>query len=143
MDKIYNDNFSISEVIYSGEIEGTNYEWYIKSIEGSHPCAYISVDKDCKYYKKDLEYELEDIVHGGITYCNPYLEGVCERKDEKWVFGWDYAHTGDYTRDSFPMGDFMSFTGKDEDWGNQGGKKWSKEEILKDIYRLAKWLNED
>lgn len=134
MKNIYDKNIKDNIIIYEGKLDG--FRWYIKSIEGSHPCAYVEVDKNNKHYKEDLENCLTDVVHGGITYCKmSYNE---KRDGMVWVFGWDYAHSGDFT--SKTLAQFVGFS---QDWGGSGGKKWSKDEIMKDIISFVVWLKSE
>lgn len=130
MDKIYNENIKTIQEIAGGVKNG--YHWFITSIKGSHPCAYVIVEKNHPYYEKDFEYELKDVVHGGITYNESSLNNIVKKKDEKWVFGWDYAHAGDFSRISMSFG---------MDFGNSNGKKWTIEEIKEDVNSFIEFLD--
>ena len=71
---------------------------------GSHPCAYIETDRGSLFDNDELE------CHGGVTWRDFHGDLNC------YCVGWDYAHVGDFIRDFF-----------------NGGKKWSLEEIDKEI----------
>ena len=139
MDKIYSEKIKDIVEVAGGLKDG--YHWHIYSIKGSHPCAYVVVDKNHPYYQKDFENMLEDIVHGGITYNEEELNDIVKKEDEEWVFGWDYAHSGDFTRLSLhPYSFFMPLGEHKQDWGSSDGKKWTIEEIKEDIYLFVKFL---
>lgn len=107
------------EVLDTGEYLGFTY--YILNL-GTHPTAYIKIPKNHKYYKKDYE-EIDLEVHGGLTYSSKCL-GINENeKIEGWFLGWDYAHCEDYTgyEEMYPI-EFRT-----------GGKKWTTEEIQKEV----------
>lgn len=138
MNDIYNKNIKGNKLVEYGRIN--TYEYYIISIDGGHPCAYVTIDKKHPLYETDMvdSPDTLDIVHGGITYCEYSLNDYIKEEDEKWVFGWDYAHAGDYTANTLhPIGNFL---GGAQDWGNRSGKKYSKEEIRKDIKEFTKFL---
>jgi len=84
-----------SELLASGEYKG--YKYYIVSM-GTHPCAYIEIPKNSKYYMK--HYDLIDDIncHGGLTFSQQYLFLEDEKLliDHTWFIGWDYAHFGDF-----------------------------------------------
>lgn len=106
------------EILDSGEIDG--YKYKIVNY-GPHPCAYVCLPKDHKFY--GLPYDQIDIdCHGGLTYD-------AKKDDEYWI-GWDYAHFGDYSGyDIFSsMGVF--------------GKIWTTAEILEEVKDVIKQLCE-
>jgi len=135
MKDIYDESINQIEVIKCGTVElewGLNkYDYYIVSIRGNHPCAYIALEQDDVLYGRDIEDELPLVVHGGITYCQKGVQfnGV---EDNRWIIGWDYAHAGDFTRMLL----------ESDNWGDETGKKYSIGEIMKDIFEMAKFLNE-
>ena len=130
------DNKTIT-LVEEGRIE--NYKYIITSIGGSHPCAYIVLDKnDSKY--KEISIGDYDIVHGGITYCEDYLTNLVDEEEEKWVIGWAYAHEGDYVSKQLPYSILISSV---SDWFNQQGKKYTKKEIKQDIKKLIKELQKN
>lgn len=103
-----------------------NYEYIILNL-GTHPCAYICIDLESKFFKKHYD-KIPIEVHGGLTFSNNKLNNILEYFDKykcdtlqafkrDWIIGWDYAHYGDYSG-YFP--DLRS-------------KKWTTQEIKKDI----------
>lgn len=109
---IYGDK--TNKTIGAGKINGYRYE--IKNVGGSHPTAYVMLDKNNVYYDVDYD-EIPIVVHGGLTYSSKEIKG------QYWI-GWDYAHIGDYT--------FYS----------SGGKKWTTDEILSHVKDVIKQLIE-
>ena len=112
----------MKEMIYT---DAECREWLVhdtyKGIEfvimnlGTHPTAYIGVDKNSKLYG---ESDIDLNVHGGVTYTSSRLlnEQYEECLSGKWWIGWDYAHCGDY----LPfLGDY--------------GKRWTTQEMLEDV----------
>lgn len=134
MSKIYNEETKTNRLIENGVKNG--YEWVILSIQGAHPCAYVLIDKNHKYYKKDFENDLEDIVHGGITFSESTLDNIVDEEEEKWIFGWDYAHKGDHTTIKLDP----TFLTYGQDWGDPNGKKYTIEEIKEDINSFVEFL---
>lgn len=68
-------------------------------------CGYVGVGKSHPFFKKGYSNELlNDIrVHGGLTFASPCFEdgevGIChpdDGNDERFWFGFDCAHAGDY-----------------------------------------------
>ena len=95
---------------------------------GTHPCAYIELPKEHKYYGKDYE-DIEISCHGGLTYRSD--QGIIpkdseDHRDGFWI-GWDYGHCYDYAgyEVMFPI-DLQS-----------GGKRWTTEEILVEVKDVA------
>lgn len=87
---------------------------------GTHPTAYVKVPKNSRFYgKSDIDIE----VHGGITYADDHIWINNTQKIEGWFIGWDYAH----------MGDYMGYEEKVPEEYRVGGKKWTTEEIYKDV----------
>ena len=138
MSEIYNEGTTTNRLIENGVKNG--YEWIILSIRGAHPCAYVLIDKNHKYYKKDFENDLEDIVHGGITFNESTLDNIVDEKEEKWIFGWDYAHKGDCTTIKLAPETMIFNTFTEQDWGNPNGKKYTTEEIKEDINSFIEFL---
>jgi hypothetical protein len=112
------------EILEQGNYMGYNF-WIISY--GSHPCAYVELQKEHPYYGKcDCDaYDLDINVHGGITFGN-YGLGDTISKD-KYLLGWDYNHYNDYNY-------------KDEQYGLASGKKWTTEEIFRDVKSVIKQL---
>lgn len=77
------------EVLYNDIYKG--YEYYIINF-GTHPCCYILLDKNNKYYGKDYD-DIPLDVHGGLTFSS--FENQFIDNGDKYIIGWDYAHFGD------------------------------------------------
>ena len=92
---------------------------------GTHPCAYLILDKENKYYGKDYD-EINTLqCHGGLTYSENHLlidNPLITEKDERWVIGWDYAHDGDRYRDT-------------------PGKSWTTQEIIEETHKVIEQVN--
>lgn len=108
------------EILEHGVCFGLFY-WIISY--GTHPCAYIMIPKNNKYFEKDYE-EIDIDVHGGLTYSDKYLPFEIKNSETKcWYIGWDYAHFGDYA-------------GYEERLSKElrvGGKKWTTQEIKEEV----------
>ncbi len=105
-----------------------NYNYYILNL-GTHPTAYVEIPFYHKYYKKDYK-EIDIEVHGGLTYSRDYLYISKNQKIEKsWFIGWDYAHCDDFVGYSLRFPKEL-----------QNGKKWTVEEIEKEVYNVCKQL---
>lgn len=121
IEEIFGEN-RMKEMTYS---DARHREWLAhdtyKGIEfvimnlGTHPTAYIGVDKNSKLYG---ESDIDLNVHGGVTYASSRL--LNEKNEEclldKWWIGWDYAHCDDY----------LPFLG-------DCGKRWTTREIFEDV----------
>ena len=107
------------EVLDTGYCFGLLY--YILSL-GTHPVAYIKIPENSKYYGKDMD-EVNLDVNGGVTYANNYLYISGNQKIDGWFIGWDYAHYGDYTGFEEKLPENLKI----------GGKKWTTEEIFKEV----------
>lgn len=106
--------------ICRGRYMGHNY--YILSM-GTHPCAYVELRKDDKYYGVDYEY-IPVLCHGDLTYSKSYLKTVWNKG---WFIGWDYAHSGDHMEyKSAPI----------------SGKKYTTEEIEEECRSVIRQLVE-
>ena len=110
-----------------------DYNYYILNL-GTHPTAYVEIPKNHKYFKKHYN-DINIAVHGGLTYSENYLWLEVNEEDFKirgWFIGWDYAHLGDYI-------------GYEENYPEEyriGGKKWTSNEILKDVYSVCMQLKD-
>ena len=92
---------------------------------GTHPCAYIRIPNDNKLYHFYSDV-LENIIlcHGGITWESNHVNGLPkENKNNKKWLGWDYGHCCDYSPTI-----------------NDMGKKWTTEEIFKEIKEVINRL---
>lgn len=107
---------------------GTCFELFYWIVSyGTHPCAYIMIPQNNKYFLKDCE-EIDIDVHGGLTYSDEYLPFETKRNDNKaWYIGWDYAHYGDY----------MGYEEKVPKDFRNGGKKWTTEEIKREVRKVC------
>lgn len=68
-----------------------DYVYFIMDY-GTHPCCYILLDKDNKFYSIDYN-NIPLHVHGGLTFSGSELNDYIET--DNWIIGWDYAHIGD------------------------------------------------
>lgn len=80
------------EMLASGEYNGYNY--YVLS-QGTHPCGYVEIPHDSKYFNVDYD-NIPVECHGGLTYGRGFLVGEATIDDNRYFIGWDYAHYGDY-----------------------------------------------
>lgn len=85
---------------------------------GSHPTAYVRIPETHEWYKKDYM-DIDIDCHGGLTFASTGVSKDVKTKDGWWV-GWDYAHDGD-------------FSGYGTPWGTAYDKKYSTEEIFRDV----------
>ena len=116
------------EVLDTGYCLGFLY--YIMNL-GTYPTAYIKIPKDNKYYGKNMR-EIDLEVHGGVTYSKEGINISENQKIEGWFVGWDYAHYGDYTGFDLLFPEHL----------RTGGKKWTTEEIYKEVQQACYQLNE-
>lgn len=124
-----------NDILYEGDYLG--FHFIIVSY-GIHPCAYVEIPKDHKWFGKDYdEKELEDIVcHGGLTYADnlDHVLGKEQAKD-RWFIGWDYAHAGDY--EGYYLDSRFNFSPFKKD------KKWTTEEIYEEVKNVIKQIKKD
>lgn len=122
--KIYYDRrFEVPKILENEIYKG--YEYYITTL-GSHPCCYVLLPKGHKYYGKFYN-DIPIKCHYGLTYSENELLDVV--KNDEWVIGWDYAHTGDFI--SFGL----KFVEADE-----YGHKHTLEELRNDVYEVINQL---
>ena len=100
-----------------------NYHYLIISY-GSHPCAYVRIPKEHKYYKQEYD-DIPIEVHGGLTYSGTRWN------DAYWI-GWDYAHYQDYTPALYEA---LKNTKQAKQL-----KKWTTEEIFEDVKSVINQL---
>lgn len=86
---IYTNHRQEAEQLAAGTFLGYNY--YVLSF-GTHPCAYVEIPRNNKYFGKDYD-DIPVYPHGGLTYSSDHLATV---DHIGWFIGWDYAHAGDY-----------------------------------------------
>lgn len=113
-----------TEILEHGTCFGVFY-WIVNY--GTHPCAYVMIPQNNKYFERGYE-EIDVNVHGGLTYSNKYLPFETKKSDNKaWYIGWDYAHYGDYN----------GFEEKVPKEFRVGGKKWTTEEIKNEVIEVC------
>ena len=124
---IYKTERQKAEVLCEGTYEG--YDFVIVSY-GTHPCAYVEIPMNSKYY--GLDYDELDFIncHGGLTYADR-LDHIYGDDDRRWFIGWDYAHACDY------LGFNALF-----DFDTSRDKKWTTEEIYEEVKSVIKQLKE-
>ena len=110
------DNEFPHQILAVGEHSGVKF--YVCSINGMHPTAYLRIPKGMPLHGIDYE-EADKLidVHGGFTYSRNSLYGV-ENDDESWFLGWDYGHCGDFAGYYLRDGSFSYY------------RKWTTEEII-------------
>lgn len=112
----------LCKVLHKGEFKG--FKFAIVSY-GTHPCCYVFLPKEHKYYGKSYD-EIDIDCHGGLTYSdeelifNPLVYN-------DWVIGWDYAHYNDY----------MGYYGSDS---FENSKKWTTEELFEEVKQVIEQL---
>lgn len=112
----------LCRVLHKGEFKG--FKFAIVSY-GTHPCCYVFLPKEHKYYGKSYD-EIDIDCHGGLTYSdnelifNPLI-------NDDWVIGWDYAHYNDY----------MGYYGSDS---FENSKKWTTEELFEEVKQVIEQL---
>lgn len=117
----------IYECLYEGYYK--DYHFAILSL-GTHPCAYIEIPKDHKYYGK--RYNNIDIAcHWDVTYSRNGLgTGIVGFYRTGYWIGWDYSHYGDYA--GYEVGLPSNL--------RTGGKKWTTEEIYEEVKDVIEQL---
>jgi len=104
-----------------GNHEG--YDYCIFS-DGAFPRAYVFLKPGHSLYGvNDLGDVRGHAPHGGFTYLGPFPSA-----DDTWALGWDYAHLGDY---------HCMVKGHEHE-----GKKWTEDEIKKEIFEIIEALKE-
>ena len=116
------------EILDMGEYKGFTYA--IISL-GWHPCAYVKIPENHKYFKVNYN-DLPMIdCHGGITFSEPYLSVADDKDLDGWWIGWDYSHYMDFSGLSLRSNNFTE------------GKKYSTAEILSDVFKVIEQLESD
>lgn len=121
-------NKSIAEILDSGVNDG--YEYAIVS-RGMHPCAYVKLPYEHKYYGVDYD-DIPVKCHCGLTYSDNRLDVLPLRSG--WWIGWDYGHCCDYA--GFMMHEY---------WQNvdtSDKKRWTTAEILEEVKEVVRQVNE-
>lgn len=111
-----------------GIIDGFNY---VIMSYGTHPCCYIQIPKEHRYYKKNYD-DIDINCHGGLTFSESDLYF---NLTESWWIGWDYAHCNDY----IGCYGLDCLTGFD----HSNNKKWTTQELLNDVKDVIKQLKEE
>lgn len=114
-------------VLHKGEFKG--FKFAIVSY-GTHPCCYVFLPKEHKYYGKSYD-EIDIDCHGGLTYLNEDLIFNPLVNDD-WVIGWDYAHLNDYL--GIDEIEFMKKIVHSQD------KKWTTEELFEEVKQVIEQL---
>lgn len=107
-------------ILDKGKYKGFNY--CIVNY-GTHPCCYVFLPKNHKYYGKQY-FDIPIECHWGLTFSDKDLI-FNPLPNKKWVIGWDYAHCDDYT--SFGL-DF------------EGQKKWTTDELVEEVKEVIEQL---
>lgn len=132
---IYRDRYKIPQLLELNEYKG--YTYIILS-QGTHPTAYVRVDKDSIFYGRGdwndslKNNPVDDIpCHWGVTYANDHLHWThagydCnyEKNNGYWFIGWDYAHCDDYTYSPINI------------MGIDTGEKWTTEKIVNECHKV-------
>lgn len=111
------------EVLDTGTSLGLFY-WILNL--GTHPTAYVKIPENHKYWLKDYS-DIDIEVHGGLTYSSDHIWTSDNQRIEGWFIGWDYAHFGDY----------IGYEEKIPSRYRTDGKKWTTEEIQKEVYDVC------
>lgn len=121
-------NKSIAEILDSSTYKG--YEYAIVS-RGFHPCAYLQLTEEHKYY--GLKYDDIPVdCHCGLTYSESWLDVLPE--NDGWWIGLDYGHCCDYS------GFMIHEHGLDIDTSYL--KKWTTAEILEEVKNVIRQVHE-
>lgn len=105
-----------------------NFHYAIVSL-GSHPCAYVELPKEHKWYGLH-EDDIPIICHNELTYSS--TQGIIfpsnnpNHRDGYWI-GWDYAHFEDYY-----YGDNIGCV--------VNKKHWTTEEIFEEVKAVINQL---
>lgn len=128
---VYTSNEVPSHLLATGEYLG--FRFYVLNIDGSHPTAYVRLDKNHPLYS--IEYGEADKyvpgVHCGFTYGRSELDGVPE-DGHSWFLGWDYGHCCDF------MGCYLK---EPEGYLATHSHKWTTAEIIHEVSTVCEILN--
>ena len=113
-------------VLESGEHNGYNY--YVLSL-GTHPCGYVEIPPESKYFNVDYDY-IPVECHGGLTYGRGFLHTVANVDDNRYFIGWDYAHYGDFV--GYKLGGFDEITSYD--------RRYTTEDIVRECKDVIEQL---
>ena len=97
----------MSRVIKKEWVTEAGLNAYVLYVDNSHHCGYVAVPE--KYIGDNYDEHYDIDVHGGLTFASTIID-----IDEKWLFGFDAAHSGDKTAyinrpgDTFKDVDYMA-----------------------------------
>ena len=115
---------------YSGD-----FQFVILTV-GTHPCAYVGVNKKHKLFGLDYDELYEENrnieCHGGMTYASDHISQV-KNMGKRWWFGWDYGHYGDFHDSNLYRGILEGFG---------GDRRWLLDEIYIEVLEVMKQLEE-
>ena len=114
-------------VLDSGEYNGYNY--YVLNL-GTHPCGYVEIPHDSKYFNVDYN-NIPVECHGGLTYGRGFLHTVAGIDDNRYFIGWDYAHYCDYVG-------YHSMFGVDE--APFGDRRYTTEDVVRECKNVIEQL---
>ena len=117
----------LCKVLHKGEFKG--FKFAIVSY-GTHPCCYVFLPKEHKYYGKSYD-EIDIDCHGGLTYSDEDLIFNPLVNDD-WVIGWDYAHFNDYS--GIYKEECL------EKFDHSQYKKWTTEELFEEVKQVIEQL---
>lgn len=118
------------ELLYHGTF--FEYDYYILNL-GTHPTAYVKLQKEDMFYNKSYN-EIDIDCHGGLTYSSNKLISIESDENNEWFIGWDYGHCGDYSGyDIMFKGTYLE---------NTSDKKWTTEEIKKECVVVCSQLKD-
>ena len=117
-----------TEILYEGHYKG--YHFLIVSY-GTHPCAYVELPKEHKWYGKDYN-DIDVDCHWGLTFGDDLDHVLGEEGKNKFFIGWDYAHCGDYNG----FNEHPRFLGA----FSCDGKKWTTKEIYSEVKKVIRQL---
>ena len=86
----FSEYFLSPLILEQGNYKGHDY--FVVNI-GTHPCCYVELPVDHKFYSSRMIGTLSVPCHGGITYTG-HLENLGIETSSLFI-GWDYAHCTD------------------------------------------------
>jgi len=118
------------KILYQGTFKGIDFVIYSF---GTHPVAYVRIPENHKYYNTShMNINDNSPAHGGFTYTGSLSHIVKNNPSIKsgFYYGWDYSHYDDFS--GFDLMYPLEL--------QSGGKKWTTEEIYKDVIEVIEWL---
>lgn len=98
-----------------------------------HYCGYVGIPKGHPDWGKGYD-EVDIVVHGGLTFSEQGDGSKNFPNKEKWYFGFDCAHVGDF----IPMTGYRIALGLFD----INSHKWSLKEIVEETENMAKQFSE-